>query len=151
MKALKMLALALVTIAVTTSSSAQGMAVDGARAMFNKALTEFNSANYEAYLSNVADDFEGYTGIYTPFRFVGKTAWSNFIMGLKNYRSATYDQRQPSYRAYGDNTVLCNAYFVFTTIASDGTVDTQSGRETTVLVKINGTWKIANYHFSPIF
>lgn len=137
--------IATATFAQTSSS------VDEARTMFTKAIADFNAGDYDAYLSNVADDFEGYTGIFTPLRFEGKAAWSNFIKGLGNYASVTYDQRQPDYRGYGSNTVLCNAYYVFTTVANGGVVETQTGRETTVLVKINGEWKIANYHFSAIF
>jgi len=152
MKILKAFCIIVIIFVVSTTSLAQNSsAVDQAKTTVEKALANFNAHNYEGYFTAIAEDFEGYTGIYTPLRFEGKAAWMNFINGLNNYASATYDSRQPDYRNYGDNTVVCNAYFIFSTVTKGGVSEIQSGRETTLLVKINGKWLIANSHYSPMF
>jgi len=140
------------TLVISSASLAQNTtAADQARAAFEKALGDFNSANYDAFLTAFADDFEAFTGVYSPFRIEGKEAWRKFISGLRNYTAVSYEHRQPKYRSYGDNTVICNSYFVYSVTSKAGVTEVQNGRETTVLIKINGKWHIANFHFSPLF
>ena len=122
-----------------------------AAAIFDKVVAEFNQGEYDHYFSLLTDDMEAFTGIYTPYRFNGKASWMNFINGLKNYASVTYDPREATHRAYGGDVVVRNAYFVFTTVSPSGEVEVQNGRESTTMVKVNGQWMIANLHFSPIF
>ena len=126
-------------------------ATEQARAALEKALVDFNAANYDAYLTAFAEDFEGFTGVYSPLRIEGKEAWAKFINGLHNYAGTSYVQRQPKYRSYGDQTVICNSYFVYSTTSKTGVTEIQTGRETTVLIKKDGKWLIANYHFSGMF
>jgi ketosteroid isomerase-like protein len=133
------------------SPVAEASAVSDARAMFDKALAAFNARDYTAYEAFFTDDVEAYTGVYTPFRFIGKAKWIAFIRGLDAYASVTYEQRHPECRSYNDDTVLCNGYFVFSTVSKSGGVTVQSGRESTTMVKIKGKWLIANYHFSAMF
>ena len=137
---------------ISTATFAQNTTnADQARMTFEKALVDFNAANYDAFLTAFTDDFEAFTGVFSPFRIEGKEAWRKFINGLRNYAAASYEQRHSKYRSYGDNTVICNSYFVYTTTSKSGVTEVQNGRETTVLVKMNGKWLIANFHFSGIF
>ena len=129
----------------------QGTAVSEARAVADKAMASFNARDYAAYEALLADDIEAFTGVYTPLRFVGKAQWLAFIRGLDNYAAASYEPRQPMCRAYNNDVVLCNAYFVFSTTTRDGVTQIQSGRESTTIVRIGGRWLVANYHFSPLF
>jgi ketosteroid isomerase-like protein len=147
----KSLPLFIIVLLISATTLAQNTAADQARATFEKALGYFNAGNYDAFLTHFADDFEAFTGVYSPLLIEGKAGWGNFINGLRNYASASYVQHQPKYRSYGDNTVICNAYFVYSTTTKAGVTEVQNGRETTVLVKMNGQWMIANFHFSPIF
>ncbi|HLB55456.1 MAG TPA: hypothetical protein VJK71_10170, partial [Gemmatimonadales bacterium] len=84
-------------------------------------------------------------------RFVGKPQWIGFIRGLDALAAASYDQRQAVCRAYNNDTVLCNAYFVFSTTTKAGVTEVQSGRESSTMVRAGGRWLIANHHFSPMF
>lgn len=66
-------------------------------------------------------------------------------------RSVNYEQRGAVYHSFAKNTVVCNAYFVFTTVTTDGSRETQAGRESTTLVNVDGRWLVASFHFSPMF
>ena len=136
---------------VATSPTAEASAVSEARATFDKALAAFNARDYSAYEAFFTDDVEAFTGVYTPFRFIGKAKWIAFLRGLDAYASVNYDQRHSECRSYNDDTVLCNGYFVFSTVSKSGVATVQSGRESTTMVKIKGKWLIANYHFSAMF
>jgi len=133
------------------SQAQQSTAATEGQAVLTKAMATFNARNYSAYEALFADDYEAYTGVYTPVRFVGKAQWMEFIRGLDNFAAASYDQRQPVCRAYNSDVVLCNAYFVFSTTTKAGVTEVQTGRESTTVVKIGGRWLIANHHFSPMF
>jgi hypothetical protein len=37
------------------------------------------------------------------------------------------------------------------TALEKGIAETQTGRESTTLVNVDGVWLVANFHFSPIF
>lgn len=134
-----------------STSSAQVSDTNEALSVLEQVIATFNARDYAAYEQLVADDFEAYTGVYTPLRFVGKASWMAFLRGLDSFASAAYEQRHPECRIYNGDTVLCNAYFVFTTVSKDGVAETQSGRESTTMVKINGKWLLANAHFSALF
>ena len=133
------------------SFSQENVVVKDAETAYNKMLVLFNSGDYEAYGNHVMDNIECYTGVYTPLLWEGKVNWMNFINGLKNYAYVNYNFRQPSYRSFGNNTVICNGYFVFTTTDKNGVTEVQTGRQSTLLIKSEGIWKIANNHFSSMF
>jgi ketosteroid isomerase-like protein len=133
------------------SRAQQTTAVTEGQAVLVKAIAAFNARNYAAYEPLFTDDVEVYTGVYTPVRFVGKAQWMGFIRGLDNFAAASYDQRQVVCRAYNNDVVLCNAYFVFSTTTKTGVTVVQSGRESSAVVKVGGRWLIANSHFSPMF
>jgi len=118
-------------------------------------MAAFNARDYATYEPQFTDDVEVYTGVYTgvytPVRFVGKAQWMAFIRGLDGYAAASYDQRQAVCRAYNNDVVLCNAYFVFSTTTKAGVTAVQSGRESSTVVRVGGRWLIANQHFSPMF
>ena len=138
-------------LAVSSQVQAQASAVGDAQVVATKAVASFNARDYAAYESLFTNDVEVYTGVYTPLRFVGKAQWMGFVHGLDNLAGASYDQRQPECRAYNNDVVLCNAYFVFTTTTKAGVTTVQTGRESTALVKSGGKWLIANQHYSAMF
>ena len=149
---MKIIGILISTVFLTTSAIAQDTAViDQARTALEKGIAEFNNGNYESYFTILHEDLQAYAGVYTPLRFDGKVSWQDFIEGLGDFESVNYEQRGAVYRSFGKNIVLCNAYFVFTTKAENGTTETQTGRESTTLVNVNGQWLVANFHFSPIF
>ena len=141
---------ALLTLSVTGAVFSQ-TPISDAKHFYDSTLVAFNSGDYDTYLNSLSDDVQAYAGVYSPFLFIDKYEWRNFIYGLKGYQSVVYDQKEPKYRNYGENVVLCNAYFIFTTVAHDGKVDVQSGRESMTMVKIDGNWKLVNFHFSALF
>jgi ketosteroid isomerase-like protein len=140
-----------VTLTISSQVQAQGSLVGDAEAVMSKAVTSFNARDYATYEPLFTNDVEVYTGVYTPLRFVGKAQWMGFIRGLDNLAAASYDDRQPVCRAYNNDVVLCNAYFVFSTTTKAGVTTVQTGRASTTLVKSGGKWLIANQHFSAMF
>jgi ketosteroid isomerase-like protein len=120
-------------------------------AVVKNASDAFSKKDYQAYFTYLADDLEVFTGVSTPLLHIGKAHWIDFINGFGSLPSVTYAQQQNSIRVYNGNTGIVNGYFVFTVVGKDGTVTTQSGRNSTTLVKQNGKWLIVNYHFSPMF
>ncbi|MEO8577724.1 MAG: nuclear transport factor 2 family protein, partial [Gemmatimonadales bacterium] len=139
-----------VAIAIPVQAQ-QSAAVTEAKAVIDKVLTSFNSGDYKAYSPYVADDVEVFTGVYTPLLFVGKAQWMGFINGLASFAYVNLDSRSQRCRAYGSETVLCNGYFVFTTVTKSGVTEVQSGRESLTLVKQGGRWMVANMHYSGMF
>ena len=140
-----------IALTASTKVTAQASAVGDAEAVAAKAVASFNAKDYAAYEPLFTNDVEVYTGVYTPLRFVGKTQWMGFLRGLDNFAAVSYDQRQPVCRAYNNDAVLCNAYFVFTTTTKAGVTTVQTGRESSTLVKSGGKWLIANQHYSAMF
>jgi len=119
--------------------------------VLNKAHEAFNSKDYQTYFTYLADDLEVFTGVSTPLLHIGKTHWMNFINGFASISMVTYSQQQNTVRVYNGNSAVVNGYFVFTIVGNDGNVTTQSGRNSTTLIKQNGKWLVVNYHFSPMF
>ena len=140
-----------IALTASTKVTAQASAVGDAEAVAAKAVASFNARDYAAYETLFTNDVEVYTGVYTPLRFVGKTQWLGFLHGLDSFAAVSYDQRQPVCRAYNNDAVLCNAYFVFTTTTKAGVTTVQTGRESSTLVKSGGKWLIANQHYSAMF
>lgn len=125
--------------------------MDDARAALHDLVEAFNARDHQRYAARCTDDIEAYAGVGTPLRFEGKAAWTAFVRGLDDlYATVTQEVRHETFRAYGD-TVVSNGYFVFTTVTADGMVDTQTGRQTVVLVRSAGDWQVANLHFSAMF
>ena len=151
MKAIRRSSLTILLMLTISLTHSQNAIIKEAKTTYNQMLQLFNSGDYEGYGNYVAENIECYTGVYTPLLWEGKSNWMTFIMGLKNFSFVKYDFRQPSYRNFGENTVMCNGYFVFTTIDKNGVTEIQSGRQSTLLIKLDGTWKIANNHFSAMF
>ena len=139
-----------VAIAIPVQAQ-QSTAVTEARAVVDKVVTALNSGDYKTFSTYMADDIETFTGVYTPLAFVGKAQWMGFINGLANYAYVNLDERSQRCRAYGSETVLCNGYFVFTTVTKTGVTEVQSGRESLTLVKQGGRWMFANMHYSGMF
>jgi uncharacterized protein (TIGR02246 family) len=124
---------------------------EDAEAVIQKTVEAFNSKDYQTYFTYLADDLEVFTGVSTPLLHIGKTNWMNFVNGLSSLPMVNYKQQQNSVRIYNGNTAVVNGYFVFTVVGKDVNVITQSGRNSTTLVKQNGKWLVVNWHFSPMF
>ncbi len=120
-------------------------------AVINKAWDAFNSKDNQTYFTYLADDLEVFTGVSTPLLHIGKPHWMEFVNSFGSLPLVTYNQQQNTIRIYNGNTAVVNGYFVFMIVDKDGSVTTQSGRNSTTLVKQNGNWLIVNYHFSPMF
>ena len=120
-------------------------------AVAKNAADAFNSRDFETYFSYLADDLEVFTGVSTPLLHIGKSHWVNFVNGFSSLPMVTYNKQQNSVRVYNANTAVVNGYFVFNVVGKEGSTTTQSGRNSTTLVKQNGKWLIVNYHFSPLF
>lgn len=114
-------------------------------------IASFNGKKLDSYLGAMADDVQAYAGVGSPLRFDDKQEWKGFIDGLASMASATYLARQPTYRAYNDDTVVVNGYFDFTVVDNNGIATTTSGRSSMVWVKAGGDWKVVNMHFSNLF
>ena len=140
-----------IALTASTKVAAQASAVGDAEAVMTKAVASFNAKDYAAFEPLFTNDVEVYTGVYTPLRFVGKTQWMGFVHGMDNFAAVSYDQRQSVCRAYNNDVVLCNAYFVFSTTTKAGVTTVQTGRESSTLVKSGGKWLIANQHYSAMF
>lgn len=150
MKYLKVVFLALLALTLCVQAEAQ-TAAEECEAFYKAGLEKFNSGNYAGYLQDVSEKYQGFSGVVTPFLFADKAAWAGFIMDMKNLRYVNYTQVHPAFRSVAENTVICNSYFIFTTVDANGETSVQNGRQTTVLVKEGGSWKIANDHFSAAF
>jgi ketosteroid isomerase-like protein len=152
LKTSQLVAALIVSIAIALPMQAQqSTAVTEAMAVGQKATAALNSGDYKTLFTNVTDDVELFTGVYTPLLFVGKAQYMAFINGLASYAYVNLDERSQKCRAYGAETVLCNEYFVFTTVTKTGVTEVQSGRESVAMVKQGGRWMIANMHFSGMF
>ncbi|MEO5588803.1 MAG: nuclear transport factor 2 family protein [Gemmatimonadaceae bacterium] len=137
-------------LAMPVQAQQSGPVVE-AKAAIDKATTSFNSGDYKTYSTYVADDVEVFTGVYTPLLFVGKAQWMGFVNSLATFAYVNLDPRSERCRAYGSETVVCNGYFVFTTVTKSGVTEVQSGRESLTMVKQGGRWMVANMHFSRMF
>ena len=152
MKTPQLAAALILSVAIAIPMQAQqSSTVTEAKAVSDKATTAFNSGDYKTYSTYLADDVELFTGVYTPLLFVGKAQVMGFINGLASFAYVNLDARSERCRAYGSETVLCNAYFVFTTVTKSGVTEVQSGRESLTMVKQGGRWMVANMHFSGMF
>jgi len=140
-----------VFLLITFISSTFAGDKEDAEAVIKKAADAFNSKDYQTYFTYLADDLEVFTGVSTPLLHIGKTHWMDFINSFGSLPLVTYNQQQNSIRIYNGNTAVVNGYFVFMVVGKDGSVTTQSGRNSTTLVKQNGKWLIVNLHFSPMF
>jgi len=140
----------LILFSVIASSTFAGDKED-VEAVLKKVHSAFSTKDYTTYFTYIADDIEVFTGVSTPLLHIGKAHWMEFIKSFEPLPFVTYNQQQNSIRIYNGNTALVNGYFVFTVVGNDGTVTTQSGRNSTTLVKQNGQWLIVNYHFSKMF
>lgn len=135
----------------TTMPDRTSSAIDEARVVQERLIEAFNARQYDAYLDMFTEDLESFTGIATPLRWPGLSSWKELIAGLGELASATYEQRDATYRVYNDDTVLVNAYFVFTTVSRAGETERQTGRASHTMVRVDGGWRVVNQHYSPLF
>ena len=149
MKQLKLVAVFFL-FAVLAGSTFAGDRED-VEAVIKKGWDAFNSKDNQTYFTSLADDLEVFTGVSTPLLHIGKPHWIEFVNSFGSLPLVTYNQQQNTIRIYNENTAVVNGYFVFTVVGKDGAITTQSGRNSTTLIKQNGKWLIVNLHFSPMF
>lgn len=149
MKHFKLIAVLLFFVVLAGSTFAGDR--EDVEAVINKAGDAFSSKDYQTYFTYLADNIEVFTGVSTPLLHIGKPHWMEFINSFSSLPLVTYRQQQNSIRIFNENTAVVNGYFVFTVVGKDGSVTTQSGRNSTTLIKQNGKWLIVNQHFSPMF
>jgi len=140
-----------VAVFLTLVPSAAAAPIDEALAVLDEAVDTFNARDLDTHMTLFTDDVEVFTGIDTPLLFKGKAAWKAFHDEVAMLPLARFQHHTPTARIYGGDTVVVNAYFSFTVFDEDGQAETQGGRYSTTLVKQEGKWLIANYHFSAFF
>ncbi len=114
-------------------------------------IDAFNARDFDTYYTYLTDDFEAFTGVESPLVITGKAGWQKFFEGTLAYAMAHYEQHHSTFRIYNGDTAVGNGYFDFTVFTKDGQAIAQSGRVSVTLVKLNGKWLIANFHFSAFF
>jgi ketosteroid isomerase-like protein len=143
--------IATVTLLFTFACSASAGDKEDVLAFLEGGIKAFNTKDKAAYASNLADDFQSFSGVQTPLLYETKASWMNWIDGLWELPFVSYTQQQNSVRVYNGNSAVVNGYFIFKVVRKDGSLTTVSGRATIDVVKWEGKWKIVNYHFSNLF
>ena len=113
-------------------------------------LSAFNKGDLTPFLTALDEDLEVIDTV--PYRFDDKASFVDFLQAsMAGLESGSFLLRQPSYRAFNDNTGIVNAYDVFTMVPKGGGAPTTLyGRTTLVYVKKGGQWKIVSAHFSRL-
>jgi uncharacterized protein (TIGR02246 family) len=109
----------------------------------------FNRKDLKTAVDMLSDDLEVFD--HVPYRFDNKQQFADFLAaGLEGFTSGIFGFRQLSYRVFGDNVAIVNAYDTFSGQTKDGKVLNIHGRTTLVFVQQRGEWKIVSAHFSPM-
>ncbi len=110
-------------------------------------LSAFHKGDLTPFLDALGEDLEVIDTL--PYRFDDKVSFVDFLQAsMAGLESGSALLRQPSYRAFTDNTGIVNAYDVFTLVPKGGGAPlTVYGRTTLVDVKKGRQWKIVSAHF----
>src|SRR5262249_8855240 len=112
-------------------------------------LNAFNQGDLAPFLNLLDEDLEVIDTV--PYRFDDRASFVDFLQaGMVGMESGSFLLRQPSYRAFNDNTGIVNAYDVFNMVPKGGAPMSIFGRTTLVYVKKGGQWKIVSAHFSRL-
>jgi uncharacterized protein (TIGR02246 family) len=110
----------------------------------------FEEGTPEAYVAAFADNAV-LTAALSPFRIEGKEAIRSYFVELfQLYPGRRLFTRQPAARAYGDDLVVQNGYFVVHFTDQKGQVTQFSFRSSVVWTKVSGRWQIADQHVSRV-
>jgi uncharacterized protein (TIGR02246 family) len=125
------------------------MSVQAIQALTQQFCDAFNRKDLKTAVDLLSDDLEVFD--HVPYRFDNKQQFADFLAaGLEGLASGMISFRQPSYRMFGDNVAIVNAYDTFAGQMKDGKVLNIHGRTTLVFVKQRDEWKIVSAHFSPM-
>ncbi len=125
------------------------MSVQEIQSLTQQFCDAFNRKDLKTAMNLLSDDLEVFD--HVPYRFDNKEQFAQFLAaGLEGLASGMFSFRQPSYRVFGDNVGIVNAYDTFAGTMKDGKALNIHGRTTLVLVKQKGEWKIVSAHFSPM-
>jgi uncharacterized protein (TIGR02246 family) len=109
-------------------------------------LQALQDGNLDAYVAAFADNAVFQTSLL-PFRAEGKDAIRAQLAELfQLYPKRRVLVRQPSLRAYGDNLVIYNAYFMLYLTDQKGELITVPGRTSVTWAKLGGRWQIVDQH-----
>jgi uncharacterized protein (TIGR02246 family) len=113
-------------------------------------LNAFNKGDLMPFLNLLDDDLEVIDTV--PYRFDDRASFVEFLQtSMAAVESGSFLFRQPSYRAFNDNTGIVNAYDIFHMVPKGGGAPmTIYGRTTLLYVKKGGQWKIVSAHFSRL-
>jgi uncharacterized protein (TIGR02246 family) len=109
-------------------------------------LQALQDGNLDGYVAAFADNAVFQSSL-SPFRAEGKEAIRAQLGELfQLYPKRRVLVRQPSMRAYGENLVIQNAYFVLYLTDQKGELVTVPGRTSVTWAKLGGRWQIVDQH-----
>lgn len=110
----------------------------------------FEEGTAEAYAAAFTDSAV-LTSSLSAFRIEGREAIRAYFAELfQQYPGRRVFARQPTARAYGDDLVVQNGYFVLYLTDTKGQVTQLSLRASVVWSKIGGRWQIVDQHVSRL-
>jgi len=122
---------------------------DEIRTITENWLNAFNKGDLIPFVNLLDDDLEVIDTV--PYRFDDKASFVDFLhAGMVGVESGSFLFRQPSYRAFNEDTGVVNTYDVFNMVPKGGAPMSIFGRTTLVYVKKGGQWKIVSAHFSRL-
>ena len=125
------------------------MSVNELQALTQQFADAFDRRDLKPAIEMLSEDVEVFE--YVPYRFDGKAMFAKHVNeAFEGIVSASFGFRQPSFREYGDNVGIVNAYGSFSGVTKDGKILTVYDRGTLVFVKQGGQWKIVSAHFSAM-
>ena len=82
-------------------------------------LSAFHKGDLTPFLNALGEDLEVIDTV--PYRFNDKASFVDFLQtSMAGLESGSVLLRQPSYRAFNDNTGIVNAYDIFTLVPKGG-------------------------------
>jgi ketosteroid isomerase-like protein len=148
MKSFKYFALFFLSLVFITSIYAGDR--EDVQAALEKATDSFNKKDYKTYFSLFTDDNTEFPYVVSPLRH-DAAAWKGFIEGTASLAYVNYHQQDSQIQIYNGNSAVVTGYYTFTWMEKGGTMNYQSGRASSVLVKQNGKWLTVHMHFSKMF
>jgi ketosteroid isomerase-like protein len=143
--------IAIISLLLVYAGSAAAGDKEDVQAFLDGGIKAFNTKDKAAYASLLADDFQSFSGVQSPLLYETKASWMSYIEGLWELPSVSYTQQQSSIRVHNGSSAVVNGYYIFKVVRKDGSMTTVSGRATIDVVKLDGKWKVVNYHFSNLF
>jgi uncharacterized protein (TIGR02246 family) len=133
-------------ILVGLAAEAWGGPIEEVSQIAGPRLQALQDGNLDAYTAAFADNAVVQTSLF-PFRAEGKDAIRAQLTELfQLYPKRRVLVRQPSMRAYNDDLVVSNSYFVLYLTNQKGEVTNVTGRTSVTWAKLGGRWQIVDQH-----